>query len=88
MTLLAETISLPIGWILTSIGILCGTIATLTTTFYQFLKSRLAAQDKILSMQETQIDHLKAEVLRLSQGCGIESCHWRGAARVSPTLRQ
>ena len=77
MNLLAETISLPIGWILTSIGILCATIATLTTTFYQFLKSRLAAQDKILAMQETQIDSLKAEVLRLSLGCGIESCHWR-----------
>jgi hypothetical protein len=79
--ILAETISLPIGWILTSIGILCGTIATLTTTFYQFLKSRLAAQDKILAMQESQIDSLKAEVLRLSLGCGIESCHWRAIAK-------
>ena len=80
--ILAETISLPIGWLLTSIGVLCGTIATLTTTFYQFLKSRLAAQDKILSMQESQIDILKAEVIRLSHGCGAVACHWRVSSRL------
>ena len=77
MQILAEVITLPLGWIITSIVTLCGTIVTLTTTFYQFLKSRLAAQDKILDMQDTQIDTLKGEIARLSQGCGVENCHWK-----------
>ena len=53
--LAADIIEIPIGWILTGIGLLCATICTLATTFYQFMRSRLEAQDKILSMQEAQI---------------------------------
>jgi len=80
--LTANIIEIPIGWILSGIGVLCATIGTLATTFYQFMRSRLEAQDKILSMQESQIDQLKNEVMRLSQGCGMESCHWRIARRL------
>jgi hypothetical protein len=80
--LTANLIEIPIGWILSGIGVLCATIGTLATTFYQFMRSRLAAQDKILAMQETQIDALKAEVMRLSQGCGSEVCHWRITRRI------
>ena len=74
--LAANIIEIPIEWILSGIGILCATIGTLATTFYQFMRSRLEAQDKILAMQESQIDTLKAEVNRLSQGCGMETCRW------------
>jgi len=82
MHLLADAITLPIGWILSSIGILCGTIVTLTTTFYQFLKSRLAAQDKILAMQDSQIGLLKGEINRMSHGCGMAECHWKFRPRI------
>jgi hypothetical protein len=75
-TLATGIIEIPIGWILSGIGVLCATVGTLATTFYQFMKSRLEAQDKILAMQESQIDTLKAEVHRLSQGCGMETCRW------------
>lgn len=78
----ANIIEIPIEWILSGIAILCATIGTLATTFYQFMRSRLEAQDKILAMQETQIDSLKAEVLKLSQGCGSEVCHWRITRRI------
>lgn len=82
-TLATGIIEIPIGWILSGIGVLCATVGTLATTFYQFMKSRLEAQDKILAMQESQIDTLKAEVLRLSQGCGMETCRWHFARRTS-----
>ena len=82
MHILADAITLPIGWIITSIVTLCGTIVTLTTTFYQFLKSRLAAQDKILAMQDTQIGLLKAEINRMSHGCGMAECHWKFRPRI------
>ena len=75
--LAADIIEIPIGWILTGIGLLCATICTLATTFYQFMRSRLEAQDKILSMQESQIDSLRSEVLKLSQGCGMDTCRWQ-----------
>jgi hypothetical protein len=77
MTPLATNIiEIPIEWILSGMGILCATIGTLATTFYHFMRSRLEAQDKILAMQETQIDDLRAEVLRLSKGCGMATCRW------------
>jgi hypothetical protein len=79
--LAADIIEIPIGWILSGIGILCATIGTLATTFYQFMRSRLEAQDKILAMQESQIDSLKAEILKLSQGCGMETCRWQFGRR-------
>lgn len=75
--ILADSVTLPLTWLLGSITVLCGTIVTLTTTFYQFLKSRLAAQDKILALQDAQIDANKVEIARLCKGCGVDSCHWK-----------
>ena len=82
-TLATGIIEIPISWILSGFGVLCATVGTLATTFYQFMKSRLEAQDKILAMQESQIDTLKAEVFRLSQGCGMETCRWQFSRRTS-----
>jgi hypothetical protein len=76
MSHLSTIVEIPIGWILTSIGILCGTITTLGVTVFQILRNRLDAQDKVLEFQERQIESLKADVLRLSQGCGADACHW------------
>ena len=81
-TIATSIIEIPISWILSGIGVLCATVGTLATTFYQFMKSRLEAQDKILAMQESQIDTLKAEVHRLSQGCGMETCRWQFGRRA------
>lgn len=69
--MLATIVEIPIGWLLTAIISLGGIIATLATTIFQILKTRLDAQDKI-------IEHLKADVNRLTKGCGMENCHWRG----------
>ena len=88
MTFLAQTMEIPIGWVLTSLGALSGTIATLAMTVFKIMKNRLDAQDKVLALQDSHIDALKAEVLKLSQGCGVQSCVWRmqGGARPSAIL--
>jgi len=84
LAIIDGSVSIPLGWILTSIGTLCLTVATLTTTFYQFLKSRLSAQDRILELQTTHITNqdkeihtLREKVSELSQGCGVHGCYWR-----------
>ncbi len=85
--LLANTLTIPVSWILASVGGLCGTVATLAATVYKIMKNRLDAQDKILSLQDSQIDALKAEVIRLAQGCGVEACHWKMFARgIKPNI--
>lgn len=63
-------IELPIGWLLTTVGILGGTIATLAGIIFQILKLRLEAQDRI-------IEGLRTDIERMAKGCGMESCHWR-----------
>jgi hypothetical protein len=68
--LASTTLEMPIGWLLGAIATLGGVIATLAATVFQILKARLDAQDKI-------IEHLRADVIRLTKGCGMESCHWR-----------
>jgi hypothetical protein len=65
-----EIISIPIGYVLGIIGTLAGVIATITVTFYQSLNSRLAAQDNIIS-------GLRADIDRMSVGCGVAECRWR-----------
>ncbi len=64
-------IELPIAWLLSTIGLLGGVIATLAGIIYTSLSARLAAQDKI-------IDHLRLEVERMGKGCGQRDCLWRG----------
>jgi hypothetical protein len=70
-------IELPIAWILATIGTLSGAIATLAGIMWGFMKSRLAAQDKIIATQTVVIEKLQEDVARMSKGCGINSCLWR-----------
>lgn len=70
-------IELPIAWILATIGTLSGAIATLAGIMWSFMKSRLAAQDKIIATQTIVIEKLQEDVARMSKGCGINTCLWR-----------
>jgi hypothetical protein len=70
-------IELPIAWILATIGTLSGAIATLAGIMWGFMKSRLAAQDKIIATQTVVIEKLQEDVARMSKGCGINACLWR-----------
>lgn len=70
-------IELPIAWILATIGTLSGAIATLAGVMWGFMKSRLAAQDKIIATQTVVIEKLQEDVARMSKGCGINACLWR-----------
>lgn len=72
-----DVISLPIGWILATIGSLAGTIAALATIMWAFMKSRLAAQDKLIDSQAVIISKLQDDVDRMSKGCGADTCHWK-----------
>jgi len=68
--ILANSVEIPVGWMLTAILGLGGTIATLAGLVFRILTCRLDAQDRI-------IEHLKMDIVRMAGGCGIESCHWR-----------
>ena len=70
-------IELPIAWILATIGTLSGAVATLAGIMWGFMKSRLAAQDKIIATQTIVIEKLQEDVARMSKGCGINACLWR-----------
>jgi hypothetical protein len=70
-------IELPLAWILTVIGTLSATVATLAGVMWGFMKSRLAAQDVVISQQSITIAKLQDDVDRLSRGCGIDNCHWK-----------
>lgn len=72
-----DVVSLPIGWILATIGSLAGTIAALATIMWAFMKSRLEAQDKLIDSQAATISKLQDDVDRMSKGCGADSCHWK-----------
>ena len=63
-------IELPIGWVLGIIGTLGGVITALASLLWQTMKDRLAAQDRI-------IDGLRADIERMSKGCGQRECLWR-----------
>lgn len=72
-----DAISLPIGWILATIGSLAATIAALATIMWAFMKSRLEAQDKLIDSQTATISKLQNDVDRMAKGCGIDTCHWK-----------
>jgi hypothetical protein len=63
-------IEIPLSWILSAFGAMGGTIAFLFNLFWRFIASRFAAQDKV-------IDGLRADVDRMSRGCGATDCNWR-----------
>ena len=71
-------IELPIASILATICTQATTIATLAAIMWAFMKSRLAAQDKIIDGQSVTIAKLQDDVERLSKGCGHQECLWRG----------
>lgn len=71
-------IEMPIAWLLSAIGILGGTIATLAGVLWGFVKSRLEAQDKIIDAQSQTISKLQDDVERMGKGCGHKECLWRG----------
>jgi hypothetical protein len=58
-------------WILGVLAILAGVISTLAGIIYTSLSSRIKDQSKI-------IDKLQDDVDRLSQGCGVQQCLWKG----------
>lgn len=70
-------IELPLAWILATIGTLSGAIATLAGIMWGFMKSRLAAQDKIIEVQGNTISKLQDDVERMAKGCGADHCLWR-----------
>jgi len=70
-------IELPLGWLLSIIGTLALTIATLAGVMWSFMKSRLDAQDKIIASQADTIERLQDDVERMAKGCGQDSCFWR-----------
>lgn len=70
-------ISLPLSWLLTVIGVLGATIASMAGIMWSFLKSRLEAQDKLIESQTATISKLQDDVDRMSKGCGIDLCSWR-----------
>lgn len=69
-------IELPIGWILATIGTLSGAITALAGIMWGFMKSRLAAQDKIIDVQGQTIAKLQDDVERMARGCGHADCLW------------
>ena len=64
------SVTIPLTWILSTIGGLAAVIATLAGIIYSSLQSRLAAQDTI-------IEHLRKDVDRLTKGCGCRDCLWK-----------
>jgi hypothetical protein len=66
----ARELVVPVGWVISIIGLLGGVIATLAGIIWSTLKERLTVQDRI-------IDKLQDDVDRLSKGCGHTECNWR-----------
>ena len=70
-------IELPIAWVLSTIGILAGSVATLAGIMWSFMKSRLESQDKLIQSQTVTISKLQDDVDRMAKGCGVDLCHWK-----------
>jgi cell division protein FtsL len=68
---------LPVGWIISAIAALCGTIATLAASVWGYVQRHIAKQDAIIANQGDMIRKLQDEIANLTKGCGITDCHWR-----------
>ena len=68
---IASTMPIETGWILGTIGILGSTVGTMAGAMWLFMVNRLRKQDLI-------IDRLQEDVKRMSKGCGIPECLWKG----------
>jgi len=84
MTILAETVTLPVGWIISIIASLGSVVALLARILWATMQARLAQYqeqlddaDKRLERQEHVISTLQGEVARLRIGCGHPECEWR-----------
>lgn len=66
-----DLVALPVGWIIATIATLGSVIATLAGIIYSSLSARIATQDKI-------IKRLQEDISRMSKGCGLQGCHWKG----------
>jgi hypothetical protein len=69
--------NIPTEWILGAIVAMAGAMATVISTGWQFIKSRLEAQDRLLDSHRITISKLQDEVDRLSKGCGLGACLWK-----------
>jgi len=65
-----DAVTLPVAWILATMGVLGSVIATLAGIIYSSLSARIAAQDKI-------IKRLQEDISRMAKGCGMQGCSWR-----------
>lgn len=74
-------IELPLAWLLTIIGVLATTIATMAAIMWGFMKTRLDAQDTIIQTQAETIAKLQDDVERMAKGCGADGCHWISGRR-------
>ena len=68
---IASTMPIETGWILGTIGILGSTVGTMAGAMWLFMVNRLKKQDVI-------IERLQEDVERMSKGCGIPECLWKG----------
>jgi hypothetical protein len=65
------TMAIEEGWVLGTIGILGSTVGTMAGAMWLFMVNRLRKQDAIIEGQQSQID-------RISKGCGLPECLWKG----------
>ena len=70
-------IQIQIEWILAVIATLSATIATISGIMWNFMQSRLSAQDKLIDSQRVVIEKLQEDVERMSKGCGHQDCLWK-----------
>jgi hypothetical protein len=68
---IASTLPIDGGWILGIITILGSTVGTMGGAMWIFMVNRLKKQDEI-------IKGLQEDVARMSKGCGIPECLWKG----------
>jgi UDP-glucose 6-dehydrogenase len=85
MEFLANTVNLPVGWLLTIVATMAGTIATLAGVIWSSMNATLATMKARIDAQDKIIDHFKADVNRLSYGCGVDVCVWKHRQHVIPT---
>lgn len=69
--------NIPTEWILGAIITMAGAMATIVGTGWQFVKSRLDAQDRLIDSYRITIVRLQDDVDRLSKGCGLHACLWK-----------
>jgi len=76
--LLATTeVVLPVGWIISAIGVLCSTIAALAASVWGYIQRHIAKQDAIIATHVDIILKMDDEFGYLQRGCGLADCHWK-----------